>query len=68
MDERREYRIIQDGLPVASVSAPSVAAQREIAHYAMQCNQDGPLEIQQKIDGRWQRVARMPGATYCQRS
>ncbi len=57
-DERREYRIVQDGMTVASVSGPSKDAQRDIAHYAMQYYDDGPLRVEEKINGKWHRVAR----------
>ncbi len=49
-----EYRLIQCGLPVASVYGPDDSALREIHHYAAVYSQDGPVKIQFKTrGGRW---------------
>ena len=42
-----EYRLIQDGQTVASVTAPTDAqARNEIGHYALVYGQDGPVKIE----------------------
>jgi hypothetical protein len=47
-----EYRLLQDGLVVAaSTSAP------DILHYALVYGGDGPVKMQQRINGRWVDVA-----------
>ena len=54
-----EYRLIQDGMTVAQVDGPTVAAYREIKHYAAVYSQDGPVRIEQKIakaPNKWQEI------------
>ncbi len=47
-----EYRLIQDGQPVAAVDGPDDQARREIKHYAAVYSQDGPVHIQRReLDG-----------------
>jgi hypothetical protein len=47
-----EYRIIQDGLPVAWATSLT-----EIAHYAAVYALDGPVVVQERPDkGRWRTV------------
>ena len=42
------YKLIQDGMVVASVDAPTKElAEREINHYALMYGQDGPVEIKE---------------------
>ena len=43
-----DYRLIQDGQPVAWANS-----EREIAHYAFVYGQDGPVKVQRKINSRW---------------
>lgn len=45
------YRLIQDGQPVAWAEGRNAAA--EIMHYVDVYGQDGPVEAQQKVNGRW---------------
>ena len=45
---QKEYRILQDGQPVAG--STSLA---EIRHYALVYGQDGPVTVQVKDGGRW---------------
>jgi hypothetical protein len=40
-----KFELWQDGIPVATVSAPVPGAAREIMHYAAVYGQDGPVEI-----------------------
>ena len=54
-----EYRLIQDGQPVAWADGPTVAAYREIKHYEAVYSQDGPVQIEQKIakaPDKWQEI------------
>ena len=54
-----EYRLIQDGQPVAWTDGPIVSAYREIKHYAAVYSQDGPVHIEQKIakaPDKWQEI------------
>lgn len=46
-----EFRLLQDGQPVAWVEGRSAVA--EITHYAAVYAQDGPVTIQKKVNGRW---------------
>jgi hypothetical protein len=47
-----EYRVIQDGQPVAWSDSL-----REIAHYALVYGKDGPVTIQYQLaSGRWVKV------------
>lgn len=42
------YRIVQDGLVVASCDTKNDAV-----HYALVYNEDGPLDLQSKETGKW---------------
>lgn len=46
-----QFRIIQDGQPVAWVDGKNAVA--EITHYAAVYEQDGPVTIQKRHNGRW---------------
>jgi hypothetical protein len=48
---RNEYRILQDGMTVAT--STSLA---DILHYAIVYGQDGPATVQERINGRWRTV------------
>jgi hypothetical protein len=48
-----EFRLIQDGMPVAWVDGRSAVA--EITHYAAVYAQDGPVKIEKRVDGRWKK-------------
>lgn len=51
------FRVLQDGLVVAEVQAPSYSqGAREIAHYAMMYGQDGPVDVQERKNGRWRSM------------
>lgn len=52
MTER--FRLIQDGQPVAWVEGDNAVS--EVLHYAVVYGQDGPVQIQQKVNGRWKNV------------
>lgn len=54
MGER--YRIIQDGQPVAWADRAC-----DIAHYALVYGQDGPVEIQARVNGRWRAMPKEGG-------
>jgi len=45
------YRLLQNGQPVAWAEGRNAAA--EIMHYVDVYGQDGPVEAQQKVNGRW---------------
>lgn len=46
MSKDFEFELWQDGIMVASVSAPNYDdAKREILHYSVMYGQDGPVEI-----------------------
>ncbi len=52
-----EYRLIQDGQPVAWADGPIAAAYREINHYAVVYSQDGVVQVQMKTElGGWMDV------------
>ena len=51
------YRLIQDGQPVAWGEGPNADA--EIYHYAAVYVQDGPVTIQKKVNGRWKEWSKM---------
>lgn len=45
-EKRYRYSLIQDGIEVAAVDAPTMAAaHRKIMHYAMMYLQNGPVSI-----------------------
>lgn len=53
-----DFRVMQDGMEVASAYAASRAdALKEARHYALVYGQDGPVEVQEKVfrpnSGRW---------------
>lgn len=52
-DSRSDWRIVQHGEVVATVSGPS--AHTEIWHYAWQYAQDAPVEVEERVDGAWLR-------------
>ena len=54
----------QKGMTVFSVESDSAdRAEREAARYAAQYAQDGDVEIQHHISGRWRRRAMVPAGT-----
>lgn len=57
-DEQR-FRLIQDGIPVAWSEGPT--ALNEIKHYAAVYGQDGPVRIEQRINGRWKALPQTDG-------
>lgn len=51
------FRVVQGGIVVASVSAPSYEqGMREARHYAMMFGQDGPLVIEERRDRKWRPI------------
>lgn len=50
MDDRH-FRLIQGGQNVAGASGPNALA--HVQHYAAVYSQDGPVQIQERINGRW---------------
>jgi hypothetical protein len=46
-----EFRIMQDGMPVAWSDN-----ERDAMHYALVYSADGKVEMQQKHNGRWKRA------------
>jgi hypothetical protein len=53
-----EFRLIQDGMPVAWVSGDNLT--NEVYHYAAVYEQDGPVTIQHKVNGRWREWREPP--------
>lgn len=52
------FRVIQDGINVASVyGQDEEKARSEAMHYGMMYSQDGPCQIQQKVGRKWILVA-----------
>ena len=49
-----EYRIKQDGIPVAWANSYG-----EIMHYAAVYRQDGPVVVEEKHDGRWRQIGQI---------
>jgi hypothetical protein len=47
----RSFRLIQDGQNVAG--AQGLNALAHINHYALVYSEDGPVKIQERINGRW---------------
>lgn len=48
---RDEYRIVQDGMPVAWSTNL-----KDALHYAAVYSQDGAVELQERHNGRWRKV------------
>ena len=49
-----EFRVLQDGMEVAGASgADAEYCLGQVMHYAAIYSQDGPVRVQQKVDGRW---------------
>ena len=48
-----EFRGVQDGQVVFGVTAPTGKAYPEAIRYAMTYATDGPVQLQQKVGGRW---------------
>lgn len=57
-DDRFFGRVIQDGQPVANVSAADLLSMlRELRHYAAVYGQDGPVKLQTRSGkGRWKVI------------
>jgi hypothetical protein len=47
------YRLIQDGMPVAWTTN-----KQAILHYALVYGQDGPVEVQERVKGRWKTMVK----------
>ena len=60
MIQYRTYRIKQDGIAVAEASGPESLAKDAIMRYACQYEQDGPIEIQEKVSKRWKTIYKTP--------
>lgn len=60
MEQRRSYRVNQDGMTVASAEGPENAARMTIMRYADLYEQDGPIEIQEKVSKRWKTIYSTP--------
>lgn len=62
-----DFRVVQDGLEVASTWATKREdALREAWHYGFVYGQDGPVEVQEKVfrphSGRWKWTPVLEGA------
>lgn len=56
-EDTMRFRLMQDGMQVAGVDGPSVAAMREATHYRAVYAQDGPCTLQFYTKGkRWRDV------------
>jgi len=60
MSQHRHFRIMQNGMNVASAEGPESQANDTIMLYASQCEEDGPIEIQEKVAKRWKTIYRTP--------
>jgi hypothetical protein len=49
-----DYRIVQDGVPVAWSQGPR--AHQEIMHYALVYSEDAPVTVQERHGRRWRTV------------
>lgn len=55
----REFQIKQSGMVVSGSCGPGDGALAQAMHYAHVYAQDGPVEVQEKVNGRWRRFAQM---------
>lgn len=56
MERRRSFRILQDGLVVASIEGPESQARNTMLLYQAQYAEDGQTEVQEKISKRWKTI------------
>lgn len=56
----RDFRIKQDGVVVASISGLTGHATMEMKRYGLQYEEDGPIEIQEKVSKRWKTIYKTP--------
>ena len=54
--EYSEFRLLQNELFVAGSCGPRDKAINDISNYAAIYRQDGPVRVQEKIDGKWQNL------------
>jgi hypothetical protein len=50
---RGDYRLIQDAMPLAWTTN-----KQAILHYALVYGQDGPVEVQERVNGRWKMMVK----------
>lgn len=55
-EHQREFRIQQDGMVVAGASGPAWRAVEEIMRYAKQYAEDGPIVIEERVNGKWRET------------
>lgn len=56
----RDFRVKQNGVVVASSSGLTAHATMEIKRYGIQYEEDGPIEIQEKVGKRWKTIYKTP--------
>ena len=60
MSQHRHFRIMQNGMNVASVKGPEKQANGTTMLYAAQYEEDGHIEIQEKVSKRWKTIYKTP--------
>lgn len=60
MEQHRHFRIMQNGVAVASAEGPERLANGTAMLYAAQYEEDGPIEIQEKVSKRWKTIYKTP--------
>ena len=63
MSQNRHFRIMQNGVAVASSEGPERVARGTTMLYAAQYEEDGPIEIQEKVSKRWKTIYKTPQET-----
>ena len=53
----REFQIKQDGMVVAGACGPG--SESHAMHYAAVYSQDGPVIVQEKVNGRWRNFQKV---------
>lgn len=60
MSQHRHFRIMQNGMNVASIEGPESESRHTMLIYAAQYAEDGPIEIQEKVSKRWKTIYKTP--------
>lgn len=60
MTDQTEYQIKADGMVVAGSSGTDARARAEAFRYAVQYQEEGEVTIQQKVNGRWRNIEKLP--------
>lgn len=60
MSQHRHFRVMQYGMSVAEAEGPENQAKGTAMLYAAQYEEDGPIEIQEKVSKRWKTIYKTP--------